>query len=105
MLKAGFAHAREDFEARRAADLKITIGTMVQATEKNLNAARAGLDKESFLDLQEALERAKAAALGEDANMLQTAYDALDRATMPLAALLMNNVAQKALMGKSLGDL
>jgi molecular chaperone DnaK (HSP70) len=104
MLKSGFAHARDDFEARRAADLKTTIGTMVHATEKNLNAARAGLDKESFLDLQDAVERAKAAARSDDAKELQAAYDALDRATMPLAALLMNNVAQKALMGKSLED-
>ncbi len=105
MLKAGFAHARDDFEARRAADLKIEIGTMAQATEKNLNAARAGLDKESFLDLQDALGKAKTAARGDDLKALQAARDEFERATMPLAALLMNNVAQKALMGKSLGDL
>jgi Fe-S protein assembly chaperone HscA len=105
MLKSGFAHARDDFEARRAADLKIEIGTMVHATEKNMNAARAGLDKESLLDLEDAMNAAKrAVAEGDDGKTLQKARDDFERATLPLAALLMNNVAQKALMGKSLGD-
>ena len=42
--------------------------------------------------------------VGDDAKLLQKARDEFERATMPLAALLMNNVAQKALMGKSLDD-
>jgi Fe-S protein assembly chaperone HscA len=104
MLKDSYAHARDDFDARRVADLKTEIGTMALATEKHLNAARAGLDKESVRDLEDALKNAKAAARGDDAKLLQKARDEFERATMPLAALLMNNVAQKALMGKSLDD-
>ncbi|MBL8861364.1 MAG: Fe-S protein assembly chaperone HscA [Planctomycetes bacterium] len=104
MLQAGYAHAQDDFAARRAADLRTEIGTMIQATEKNLNAGRAGLDKESILDLEDALARAKVAAAGSDVAALQRARDEFERAALPLAALLMNNVAQKALMGKSLGE-
>ena len=104
MLASGYSNAVDDFAARRVADLKTEIGTMVLATEKNLNAGRAGLDKESILDLEDALARAKAAALGVDVKELQSARDEFERATLPLAALLMNNVAQKALMGRSLGD-
>ena len=105
MLKASYEHAREDFDARHTADLKTEIGTMVQATEKHLNAARAGLDRESVLDLEEALAKAKAAALTDDLKALQKTRDEFERAVLPLAALLMDNVAQKALMGKSLGDM
>jgi Fe-S protein assembly chaperone HscA len=104
MLASSFEHAKDDFEARRAADLATEIGTMARAVEKNLNAARAGLDKESLLDLEEALARAKAAALGADARAMQKARDEFERASLPLAALLMNNVAQKALMGRSLDE-
>ncbi len=104
MLASSFEHAKDDFEARRAADLATEIGTMVHAVEKNLNAARAGLDKESLLDLEEALARAKAAARDRDARALQKARDEFERASLPLAALLMNNVAQKALMGRSLDE-
>jgi Fe-S protein assembly chaperone HscA len=104
MLASSFEHAKDDFEARRAADLIIEIGTMVQAVEKNMNAARAGLDKESLLDLEEALAKAKQATQGRDAKALQKARDEFERTSLPLAALLMNNVAQKALMGRSLGE-
>jgi Fe-S protein assembly chaperone HscA len=104
MLQEGFAHARQDFEQRRVADLKVEIGTMVRATEKNLNAGRAGMDRESLRDLEEAMARAKQACAGTDVKQLQLARDEFERATLPLAALLMNNVAQKALMGKKLGD-
>jgi Fe-S protein assembly chaperone HscA len=104
MLAASYAHAREDFEARRAADLCIEIGTMVHATEKHLNAARAGLDLESIRDLEQALERARAVGERTSAKELQETRDAFERATMPLAALLMNNVAQKALMGRALDE-
>jgi molecular chaperone DnaK (HSP70) len=104
MLQEGFAHARQDFEQRRVADLKVEIGTMVRATEKNLNAGRAGMDRESLRDLEQAMARAKQACAGTDVKLLQQARDEFERATLPLAALLMNNVAQKALMGKKLGD-
>jgi hypothetical protein len=35
---------------------------------------------------------------------MQKARDEFERASLPLAALLMNNVAQKALMGRSLDE-
>jgi len=104
MLQQGFEHAKEDFEQRRVADLKVEIGTMLRATERNLNAGRAGLDRESVQDLEEAMARAQQACTRTDLRELQKARDEFEHATLPLAALLMNNVAQKALMGKRLGD-
>jgi len=77
---------------------------MIHATEKHLNAGRAGLDKESVQDLEEALTHAKAAIQGVDVKALQKARDDFERAALPLAALLMNNVAQKALRGKTLDE-
>jgi Fe-S protein assembly chaperone HscA len=104
MLQAGFQHARADFEARRAADLRTEIGTMIHAVEKNLHAAHGGLDRETFADLEEALARARAVVVSGGLAELQRARDEFERATLPLAALLMNNVAQKALMGRKLGE-
>jgi molecular chaperone DnaK len=102
MLKASYAHAKDDFQARRIADLKTEIGIMVRATEKNLGAARAGLDRESTLDLEDALAAAKNAAKSDDLPALQKARDEFERATLPLAALLMDSVAKQALTGKTL---
>jgi Fe-S protein assembly chaperone HscA len=102
MLKASYAHAKDDFQARRVADLKTEIGIMARATEKNLAAARSGLDRESVLDLEEALAAAKSAATSDDLAALQKARDEFERATLPLAALLMDSVAKRALTGKTL---
>jgi molecular chaperone DnaK len=104
MLKESYDHAREDFERRRVAELKTEIGIMAHATEKNLPAARADLDRETLLDLEETLARAKAAAQADDLRALQGARDEFERATLPLAALLMDSVAKKALAGKTLDE-
>jgi Fe-S protein assembly chaperone HscA len=102
MLESSYEHAQDDFRARRIADLKIEIGTMLQATEKNLAAARAGLDRESVLDLEDALAAAKRALQSDDVDALQRARNEFERATLPLAALLMDSVAKTALAGKRL---
>ena len=104
MLRESLEHARDDFEGRRVVELRTEIGIMVRATEKNLPAARRGLDRESVRDLEEALVEAQAAARGADAARLQKARDALEHATLPLAALLMDSVAKQALAGKSLDE-
>jgi len=105
MLLASVDHAEEDFAARRAADLLTEIGTMRTATERSLEGAREHLDLETLQDIEAALEAAEAATIpGGDTEALQTARDGLERATLPLAALLMDDVAKAALSGKRLED-
>jgi molecular chaperone HscA len=104
MLDASFKHAREDFDARRRADLKVELATNVRHTEKRLPEVRAELDRESVLDIEEALVAARKAQESEDTSAVQRARDELDRASMPLAALLMDQVAKHALRGKGLSD-
>ena len=105
MLTEAFSNAREDFEARRAADLVIEIGTMVMATERGLKTGVSLLDRETLLDIDEALTRARTARdTGTTSGDLQGSRDELERATMPLAAVLMDNVAKSALSGKRLDE-
>jgi len=105
MLKASFDHAREDFEASLLANLKTEMGTMIRASEAHLGEARSALDKETVLDLEDAIAAAKAAReSGTNVKEVQKVRDALERATLPLAALLMDSVAKRALTGKSLDE-
>jgi Fe-S protein assembly chaperone HscA len=104
MLKLSFDNAREDFDARRRADLKTEIGTMLKAIDKQLPAARAELDRESLLDLEDAVNAARTAQQSEHTSEIQKMRDALERASLPLAAVLMDNFARKALQGKNLQD-
>ena len=105
MLQAGFDNAKEDFDARRAADLKAEIGIMLRAIEKNFDQAREHLDKETLDDLEEARVAAQAATEQDDLKPIQTARDRLEEASTPLAAILMDNVVKQAVSGKKLEDL
>ena len=105
MLASAYSNAREDMNARRAADLKTEIGIMLRATERGLANAGSGLDRDTRLDIEDALNAARAATLGSDAQALQKARDGLERATLPLAALLMDSVAKAALTGKTLDEI
>ncbi|MEO0650792.1 MAG: Hsp70 family protein, partial [Planctomycetota bacterium] len=105
MLQASYDHAQADFDARRVADLKTELGVMLHATNKGLDNARADLDPETIDDVESAARAAQAAIDGSpDADEIQNVRDELERATTPLAAVLMDSVAKAALAGKNLGD-
>ena len=102
--------AREDFDASLAANLKTELGTMIRACEAHLAEARSALDEETVEDLEAALAAAREArdardgASGMDRRRIQGIRDELERAALPLAALLMDSVAKRALTGKKLDE-
>ena len=106
MLTESFEKAREDFEARRAADLKVELGTMLTATRRGLSNAGPELDPETLEDIESAVADAEAGRVREGASAedLQALRDRLERATMPLAAVLMDGVARSALSGRNLDE-
>src|SRR5262245_2089776 len=61
MLKESYAHAREDFDQSRLANLRIEIGTMLRAIEKSLPGAQPRLDRETLREIDAAVTRARAA--------------------------------------------
>lgn len=105
MLQASYDHAQADFDARRVADLKTELGVMLLATDKGLAHATDQLDPESLEDIDLAARTARAMIDGVPAaDEIQAARDELERATTPLAAVLMDSVAKAALSGKNLSD-
>jgi molecular chaperone DnaK (HSP70) len=104
MLTEAYANARGDFEARRLADLKVELGTMLAACEKGLAHAGAELDRETRADLEQAMRAARAAAAEGALPAVQHSRDELERASLPLAAVLMDGVAKAALSGKTLDE-
>lgn len=105
MLEASLANAKRDFEERRRVELIAEIGTMLRHSEANLPVAREHLDAESVQDLEEAIAAAKTAQKSHELDEVQDARDILDRATMPLATVLMDSVVREAVSGKRLGDI
>ncbi len=101
MLLDSYDHAQEDFDASRLANLRIEIGTMSRAVSSHL-ASAIGLDRDTVLDIEEAVAAAEKSATTSDVAAVQAARDELERATLPLAAALMDSVAKRALEGKTL---
>jgi Fe-S protein assembly chaperone HscA len=105
ILEESYVHAREDFDARHLADLKVELGTMLRATEGNLGSVRDRMDRETLEDIEEAIAAARRVReSGTDVEEARSVRDEVERATMPLAALLMDDVAKSALAGKSLDE-
>jgi len=105
MLEESYARAREDFDERRRVDLVAEIGTMLRHTQANLDTARRRLDRETYDDLVEAIEAAAEAQGSTDLDVVQRARDGLDRASIPLAAVLMDDVVKFAVSGKKLSEI
>ncbi|MFT6364426.1 MAG: molecular chaperone DnaK (HSP70) [Planctomycetota bacterium] len=107
MLLESFENARADFDASRLAGLVTEIGTMLQASERGLATAGDELDPESLADLEEAMDAAREAreiTEPERVKEVEAVRDLFERATLPLAAILMDSVAKSALSGKGLDD-
>ncbi len=104
MLLESFAHAKEDFDQSRLANLKVELGTMLKACRTHLPSVVDELDPEARLDLEEAVAAAEAARTGDELAAAQKARDELERASLPLAAILMDSVAKRALAGKNLDE-
>ncbi len=82
---------------------------MLQAINKNLAAATPSLDQETLDDLQATTTAAQTAITqgpaAADKDSLQKTRDALEQATLPLAAVLMDSVVKSAVSGKDLANL
>ncbi len=109
MLIQGYANAQADFDNRRSVELITEMGTMLQAINKNLAAATPSLDRETLDDLQTTTAAAQTAITQDpaaaDKDSLQKTRDALEQASLPLAAVLMDSVVKSAVSGKDLADL
>ncbi len=92
MLKESYSRAKEDYEERRRVDLMAEIGTMLRHTLANIGVAKPRLDRETFEDLTDAIAAAEAVQRSLGLPTVQSARDALDRATIPPAAVLMGDV-------------
>jgi molecular chaperone DnaK len=104
ILHDSFENAQEDFDRSRLANLGVEIQTMVRAIEANMQIARDRLDIESVEDLESTVSEAHAAVEKADLARVQKARDDLERASLPLAAQLMDAVAKQALSGKGIDE-
>jgi Fe-S protein assembly chaperone HscA/FeS assembly protein IscX len=100
MVDESFVHARADFEAHQRIDLENECRTMIDATRHVLGAGTHGLEPAALAAIETAIEQVRA-AFGGPVKPLKAAYDRFVEATVPLAGVVMSEVAQKTVAGRT----
>jgi len=94
-------HAQEDFTARRLIELRNKAEADLRHTAKALAQAGDRLSPSQRQAIDTATETLQHAITQNDLPTLQSALDAFQQATLPLAEILMNDVLQRAVAGKT----
>ncbi len=104
MLHDAWQNAEADLSARRVADLRERLTTVIHAVEKSY-AKAAELQANERERLEDALEDARDSAEVEDPDLLKGILDELEEASYPLAERLMHQVAADAVKDHKISDL
>jgi molecular chaperone DnaK len=95
MIKDAELHASEDHKRRETAEARNHLDSLVYQTEKNLNEHGSAIDEASRTNIQQALETAKKALEGDDADAMRSALDQLTAAQHKLAEAMYAHAAQQ----------
>jgi Fe-S protein assembly chaperone HscA len=104
MVLESIEHAREDFGARRFIELKNKADADLRHTEKGLAAEGGNLSADERQWIDAAITRTRSAMQGDSGDQLQEALDELNKATLPLAERLMNNVVRSTLKDRAMAE-
>jgi molecular chaperone DnaK len=110
MLIESFEHAETDFDARLLIEARNEAETVIHATEKSLRRpdfdqlAAEALASGERQRIEQALTEAKDAIGGADRDLMLQKTEALNKATRPLAEVVMNRSVREALAGKNVRD-
>ena len=106
MLLESFDHAEEDFRQRQVIEARNEAENILAALEKGRrNPAWTQLSERESSAIAEAEHELQRARKGEDYRKIRDAIEALNKASMHLAELMMDSAVSSALKGKEMGSL
>jgi molecular chaperone HscA len=105
MLKDGFGAAESDAAVRSLREARVEAQRMVLATRAALAADGELLEVDERDAIDALIERAEAAARGDDHHTIDSAVKALADGTEPFAAMRMNRGIRAALAGRSVEEI
>ena len=103
MILDSFDHAEDDFAKRQAIEARNEAETILAALDKGRRSdgwSQLTLDEKSLIDECESVLRTDKET--DDYKKIRTAIDALNKATMRLAELMMDSAVTSALKGKDM---
>ena len=95
MVKDAEAHAGEDKKRKEVVEARNHLDTLIYSTEKSLKDYSGELDGAVKQDIEAALEKAKKALEGQDAQTLRSAADELSHSSHKLAEAMYAKASQQ----------
>ena len=95
MTKDAELHAEEDHKRRELVDTRNNADAMIHATQKSLKDLGDKVDAETKANVEKEIEKVKAAAAGDDIEVLKSAIEALTTASHKLAELMYAQASQQ----------
>ena len=94
MTRDAELHAEEDHKRRELVDTRNNADAMIHATQKSLKELGDKVDAETKGNVEKEIEKVKAAAAGDDIDILKSAVEALTTASHKLAELMYAQTSQ-----------
>ncbi|KAF0190220.1 MAG: chaperone protein [Desulfobulbaceae bacterium] len=95
MTKDAELHAAEDHKRRELVDTRNSADSMIHATEKSLKELGDKVDAETKGNVEKEIEKVKAAATGDDIEVLKSAIEALTTASHKLAEIMYSQASKQ----------
>lgn len=105
MLKASFASAEADKNARMLAEARVSAGAIISSVTAALAADGNLISDAEKKAIEAEVQRLQSIAKAEDSTAINQAVDALNHATEAFAAARMNASVNQALSGKAINSL
>ena len=99
MVRDAEEHAAEDHKRRETAEARNQLDSLVYTTEKSLKEHGESVDAATRGNIEQALERAKKALEGQDADEMKTAAEQLSTASHKLAEAIYAKTAHQTEAG------
>jgi Fe-S protein assembly chaperone HscA len=104
MIFDSIEHAEEDVEAHMLADTKAEAGSILRYSKKVLAERTDLVDAGLAAEIEAAMEKLKVVLDGSVRSDIESAMEALNEKTAPVAAQMMNEVLQVTVHGKTMGE-
>ncbi len=95
MTRDAEVHAEEDHKRRELVDTRNNADAMIHATQKSLKDLGDKVDADTKANVEKEIEKVKAAATGDDIEVLKSAVEALTTASHKLAELMYAQASQQ----------
>ncbi len=105
MLKASFASADQDKNARMLAEARVNAGAIISAVSAALATDAKLINAQEIKAIEAGIDQLKKATTLDDATAINKAVEALNHATEAFATARMNASVSKALSGKEINSL